>query len=128
MAREFTAYVVLRDPVTGQKVTYAPGDVVPDGVNVGDHAATSAGTTRNVQTSEEAPAGDVSIVDSETGAETTIVTPEYEEDSELPPYEEWNKEDLKSEAKGRELSGYSKLTHEELVDLLKADDAENPED
>lgn len=135
--REFTAYVVLRDPATGQNVSFEPGDIVPEGVTVGDHVATSAGTTRNVQTSETPATGDDTTVKNEDGTETTIVTPEYEQDEadadsdedddEVPPYTEWNKTDLQAEAKGRGLTGTSKFTIEELAEALTADDAATEE-
>lgn len=133
MPRVFTANVVSRDPVTGQTRVFRIGDEVPENLVVGDHAASGAGTTKQVQSSEESPANDERTVTNEDGTETTIVTPEYEqdedeEDEDLPPYEEWSKEDLYSEVKGRGLTGHSKSTHEELVEALKADDAENPEE
>lgn len=134
MPRVFTANVVTRDPVTGQTVVFRVGDEVPENLTVGDHAASGAGTTKQVQSESDAPANDERTVTNEDGTETKIVTPEYEddddedEDDDLPPYEEWSKEDLYSEAKGRKLTGLSKATHDELVEALKADDAENPED
>lgn len=131
MAREFTANVVARDPETGQTRVFKIGDKVPADMFVGDHAATSSGTTRSVQTPEEAPAGDDNGVENEDGTETTIVTPEYEqdedEDNELPPYEEWSKTDLRAEVDGRELDVPKKATVAELVEALQADDAANPE-
>lgn len=123
MAREFTAYVVLRNPVSKQSETFAPGDTVPEWATVGDHAA-SNGVSRSVQTSEEAPADDDTTVENADGTETTIVTPEYEEEDEsLPPYEEWSKTDLRAEVDGRELDVAKKATVAELVEALQADDA-----
>lgn len=130
-AREFTAYVVLRDPDTLQPLSFAPGDEVPEWANVGDHVA-SNGVTRTRQSAEEANTGDDTGASTE-GATETVVTPEYEqtddtdETDEVPPYEEWSKTDLKAEAKGRELSGYSNATVDELVAMLQADDADNEE-
>lgn len=124
MARVFTANVVTRHPETGQTVVFNIGDEVPEGVFVGDHAATSEGVTAERQSTKEAPVSD----------DTTVVNPdaagaaEDDDDEALPPYSEWSKTDLKAEAKGRELEGYSKATVEELVALLEADDAAHPEE
>jgi hypothetical protein len=136
--RVFTANVVTRDPATGQNVVFSIGDEVPEGVIVGDHAASLAGVTRAAEDADDVNTNDDTTVENEDGTETTIVTPDYEadadeaeadeEDDELPPYEEWSKTDLKAEAAGRELTGLSKATVEELVAALKADDAENPEE
>jgi hypothetical protein len=138
MAREFTAYVVLRDPKSKQSVTFEPGDVVPEWANVGDHAA-SQGVTRARQTPDDAPANDVTPVIEEDATEivtpeyeedaTEIVTPEYEEDEEaLPPYEEWSKTDLRAEVDGRELDVAKKATVAELVEALQADDLAHEEE
>jgi len=141
--REFTAYVVLRMPETLEVVTYAPGDIVPDWAygQVGDHAAQGVSRTRQTST----PAVPVVTSVEENGTVTEIITPEYEladeeeaiddseeevedeEVEEVEPYDQWTKADLKAEAKGRELSGYSSASKEELVDLLEQDDAENME-
>jgi hypothetical protein len=125
MARVFTANVVTRHPETGQTVVFNIGDEVPEGVFVGDHAATSEGVTSEVQTNAAPVASD----------DTTVVNPDAagasedsDDDDALPPYSEWSKTDLKAEAKGRELEGYSKATVEELVALLEADDAAHPEE
>lgn len=41
---------------------------------------------------------------------------------EVPPYEEWSQEDLYAEAKAREIPNRSKMSKEELVEALLADD------
>lgn len=130
MAREFTAYVITRNP-DGEEVSFEPGDAVPEWATIGDHAATSEGTTQEVQTPEAAPQG--GNVPNLGDARTEIVTPDYEEADEddeddeadeLPPYEEWSKTDLRSEVDGRELDVPSKANKDELVAALQADDAE----
>lgn len=129
MAREFTAYVVLRDPKTLEAKSFKPGDAVPDWATVGDHVA-SNGVSRERQTVREGDAPNDATETSED-ATVTLVTPQHEQeaagDDEIPPYEEWSKTDLKAEAKGRELTGYSNATVDELVAMLQADDAENAE-
>jgi hypothetical protein len=131
MSREFTAHVVVRNPEDFQIITFAPGDEVPEwALNVvGDHV--TQGVTQARQTSEESPADDDTTVTNEDGTETTAVTPEYEaddeEDEEDVPYTEWSKDDLKAEAKSRELTGLSKATVDELIEALEADDAAEEE-
>jgi hypothetical protein len=119
MARVFTANVVTRHPETGQTVVFKIGDEVPEGVFVGDHAASSEGVTAERQTSQAPAASD----------DTTVVNPdaagasEDDEDESLPPYTEWSKTDLRAEVDGRELDVKSKATVDELVAALEADDA-----
>jgi hypothetical protein len=138
-AREFTAHVVLREPTTLEVVAFAPGDEVPDWAigQVGEHV--SQGVTRPVQTAEVGVPTITTVVDD--GEVTESITPahevveddeadEVEEDDdeaeeEVEPYDQWTKADLKAEAKGRELSGYSSASKEELVELLEQDDAEH---
>lgn len=62
------------------------------------------------------------------GAEAVNADEPSEEEAEgEPPYEEWTNEELKEEAKARGLSGYSKMNHEELAELLYEDDTEETE-
>lgn len=140
--REFTAYVVLREPTTLEAITFAPGEIVPDWAisQVGEHA--SQGVTRPVQTPQDGvPVITSVVVDGEVtesitpGHEVDVddaddedvdeVDDEVEAEEEVEPYAEWTKADLKAEAKGRELSGYSSASKEELIELLEQDDAEH---
>jgi len=121
--RVFTANVVARNPEDGQVKVFKIGEDVPEGLFVGNHAASLEGVTNEVQTSEEAPAGDDTTVINPDAAGAGEDDEDEEDDESLPPYSEWSKTDLKAEAKGRELEGLSKATVEELVAALEADDA-----
>lgn len=47
-----------------------------------------------------------------------------ESDESEEGYDDWSNDELKDEARNRELSGFSSLNHDELVDMLEADDEE----
>lgn len=126
MAREFTAHVVLHVPGEGPTV-FKIGDEVPEWANVGDHV-TNQGTSRAVQTAEEAPAGDDTVDADESPADAfeepadDDESPADDDGDDVAPYTEWTKAELKAEAKGREIVGFSKASHEELVTMLEDDD------
>lgn len=113
MPRIFTANVVLAEHSGGEVSEFQIGDEVPKWAidRVGDHVC--QGTTR----ASDAPAAGETPVDASTDTE---VVADDEEDS----YSNWNKDELKDEAKGREIQGYSKMSKEELIAALEADDAE----
>ena len=114
--REFTANVVLAKSPGAEAHQFKIGDEVPVwAVNlVGDHA--SQGVTR----STDAPAASETPVD--TGTSTTVVT---DDDDDLDSYLNWTKAELKDEAKGRNIEGFSSMNKEELAAALEADDAED---
>lgn len=126
--REFTAYVIVKNPEDHQAVTFEPGDVVPEWALdvVGDHV--TAGVTKARQTPDEAPASDDAPVIEEVAADEAETEEVDEDDEALPPYTEWSKTDLRAEVDGRELDVPSKATIADLVAALEADDAENPEE
>lgn len=109
--RVFTANVVLAKSPGAEAEQFSIGDEVPEWAMslVGDHA--SQGTTR----AADAPAAPATGVD--TG--TSVIV----EEDDLDSYANWNKAELKDEAKGREIEGFSKMSKEELVEALEADDA-----
>lgn len=113
--RVFTANVVLARNPGGEATQFKIGDEVPEWANekVGDHV--SQGVTR----AADAPAAPVVSIDS--GVTTEVVADD--EDDELDNYLNWTKAELKDEAKGREIEGFSKMTKEELAAALEADDA-----
>lgn len=111
--RVFTANVVLARQTGGEATQFKIGDEVPEWANerVGDHA--SQGVTR----AADAPAAPAVSVDS--GVDTEVVA----DDEDLDSYATWTKAELKDEAKGREIEGFSKMSKDELVAALDADDA-----
>lgn len=115
MPRIFTANVVLAEHSGGEVTEFKIGDEVPRWASerVGDHVC--QGTTR----AADAPAaGDVPV---DASTEIQVVA---DDEDDVDDYNTWNKEELKDEAKGREIQGYSKMSKEELVAALEADDAE----
>jgi hypothetical protein len=121
-SRIFTANVVLRDPDTYESRVFLIGEDVPEWASVGDHAAqVGQGVTRERQITEgEAPT--VTAVTTDEDATDADVDSDDETADEVEPYDQWLKADLKEEAKGRELEGYSTMTKDELVELLTQDD------
>lgn len=118
--RVFTANVVLTKSSGAEARQFKIGEEVPQWAldKVGDHA--SQGVTR----SSEAPAPSETPVD--TGAPTEIVSEPAEDlEEDLDSYLNWTKAELKDEAKGRAIEGFSKMSKEELAAALDADDAEN---
>lgn len=116
--REFTANVVLAKSPGAEAHQFKIGDEVPAwAVNmVGDHA--SQGVTR----STEAPAPSETPVD--TGVPIEVAADaDSDDDDELDSYLNWSKAELKDEAKGRNIEGYSNMNKEELAAALEADDA-----
>lgn len=118
--RIFTANVVLSRSPGGEPVKFAIGDEVPEWAikRVGEHA--SQGVTR----SAEAPAPAAPINDN------TVATPAeadaaVDEEDDVDSYTTWTKDELKDEARAREIEGFSKMTKDELVAALEADDAED---
>lgn len=134
--RVFTAYVIVRNPDDLQTHTFEPGDAVPDWCidHVGDHVSEGVSTSRQTAKDDD----ETRTVTNDDGSTTEFVTPESDaaelaEEGEAPgenmnavdeeeSYEDWTKAELKEEAKGRELEGYSSLTKEELIALLREDD------
>lgn len=114
MSRIFTANVVIAKDRGGEAVEFKVGDKVPAWAEalVGDHVC--QGTTR----AADAPAPEDVPVDAAT--ETQVVA----DDEDLDSYLNWTKAELKDEAKGREIAGYSNMSKEELAAALEADDAE----
>lgn len=115
--RVFTANVVLARNAGGEVTEFKIGDNVPQWAidRVGDHV--SQGTTRAVDAPAPVTPGNDTLTDPETPAEAQEVE---EEDS----YADWTKEALKDEAKAREIEGISKMTKDELIAVLEADDEE----
>lgn len=116
MSRIFTANVVIAKDRGGEAVEFKIGDEVPAWAEsiVGDHV--SQGTTR----AADAPVPENVPVDAST--ETQVVADDDDED--LDSYLNWTKAELKDEAKGREIQGYSSMSKEELAAALEANDAE----
>lgn len=117
--RVFTANVVIPHVPGGEGNQFKIGDEVPEwALNlVGDHA--SQGVTR----AADAPEPVATPVDSSEATE--VVTDDADTEEDLDSYTTWTKAELKDEAKGREIEGYSKMSKEELVAALEADDAED---
>lgn len=114
--RVFTANVVLARTPGAEATQFKIGQDVPEWAieKVGDHA--SQGVTR----AADAPAAPVVGIDS--GVETQVVADDAD-DEDLDSYATWTKAELKDEAKGREIEGFSKMSKDELVAALDADDA-----
>lgn len=115
--RVFTANVVLTKSSGAEARQFKIGDEVPQWAidKVGDHA--SQGVTR----AADAPESSETPVD--TG--TSVITEADPEDDDLDSYLNWTKAELKDEAKGRNIEGYSNMNKEELAAALEADDAED---
>lgn len=134
MARTLTANVVVRDQEDNVVVLHT-GEELPDWAvdQVGEHVL--GGVTTTTVDPLKHDAGDLTLVKNPDGTEVSInhaddtedADDEDSEDEEV-PYSEWSKDDLKSEAKARGLSGYSSLSKEELTSLLEEDDAAQAED
>lgn len=119
MSRTFTANVILRD--RNQELhTFLVGEEVPEWAeNLGDHVYTNSKPGGGaVQTAASDDTSDDTVTPDETPADAADAS-----DDDLPPYDEWSKADLQSEAKGRQLDGFrTDLNKSELVALLEADD------
>lgn len=132
-ARTLTANVVVRNQ-ENDIVVLKSGEELPEWAvdQVGEHVL--GGVTTTTADPYKADAGDLTIVKNEDGTEVSVnhaddtEQPADEEDEDVPPYSEWSKTDLKAEARGRGLSGYSNLSSDELVSLLEEDDAANAEE
>lgn len=113
--RVFTANVVMSRNAGGEVTEFKIGDDVPQWAmdRVGDHV--SQGTTRAADAPVPVDPGVDTPVDPETPEEVV-----EEEDS----YADWTKEALKDEAKAREIEGISKMSKDELIAALEADDEE----
>lgn len=123
--RVFTANVVIRQSPASEPQQFSIGDEVPEWANVGDHV------TQGVSRSSDAPTAEEASVDASAAALGSV---EGDEESdadadaeEAGDYDDYSVEELKLEAKERGLTGYSKLTREELIAKLEADDAEDTE-
>lgn len=121
--RVFTANVVLARQRGGETEQFSIGDEVPEWAldMVGDHA--SQGTTRAADAPEPETPVTTAPVTPEAPAEP--VTPDEVDEDDT--YESWTKDQLKEEAKAREIAGVSKLSKEELVAALEAFDEEDGE-
>lgn len=114
---KLNANVVVLNEFRESTVLYA-GDEIPDWAadQLGDHLiALSLPASKDVDNGE-APAPVVET------AQETDPNADVDPDEEVEGYDTWSKEELKTEAKGRGLSGYSSLSKEELVSLLTEDD------
>lgn len=124
--RVFTANVVLAKSPGAEARQFKIGEEVPQWAidKVGDHA--SQGVTR----SAEDPAPSETPVD--TGVSTQVLSdddvPAEDPEEDLDSYLNWTKAELKDEAKGRNIEGFSKMSKEELAEALDADDAANTEE
>lgn len=114
--RVFTANVVLTKSSGAEARQFKIGEEVPQWAldKVGDHA--SQGVTRAA--SDPAP----SETPVDTGVPTEVLSDDEETD-DLDSYLNWTKAELKDEAKGRKIEGYSSMSKEELAAALEADDA-----
>lgn len=112
--RVFTANVVLARHSGGEAEQFSIGDEVPEWATklVGDHASQGVTRAANAPAPADTPidAGGVSLIPS---------------DDDLDSYTTWTKAELKDEAKGREITGFSNMSKDELVAALEADDAED---
>lgn len=130
--RTLTANVVVRDS-EDQIVVLKTGEELPEWAvdQVGEHVL--GGVTTTTEDPLKHDAGNLTIVKNEDGTEVSVnhaddTEPADEEDEDVPPYSDWSKTDLKAEARGRGLSGYSNMSSDELVSLLEEDDAANAEE
>lgn len=131
---KLTANVVVRKD-EGEIVVLREGEVVPDWAvdQLGDHLTSGISTPATDDevdaADDDAPGVPVESAPASEGGQV-VDNGEVDDDEteeEVEPYAEWNKADLKAEAKGRQLSGYSDLSKEELVSLLEEDDLTNEE-
>lgn len=125
--RVFTANVVLRKERGSEPQQFKIGDEVPEWATVGNHV------TQGVSRASDAPDPDESSVPAAPAALGADETPEEPaddenaDDEEVSDYAEYSVEELKGEAKAREIKGYSKMTRDQLVAALESDDEETEE-
>lgn len=129
--RIFTANVVLARHRGGEVSEFKVGDEVPEWAMdmVGDHV--SQGTTR----ASDAPAPAAPINDTTAAvadaAEAANAAAEAagdddaDDDDDVDSYANWTKDELKDEARAREIDGFSKMNKEELIVALEENDAED---
>jgi len=121
------ANVLVRNE-NGDKVVLLAGNEVPEWAvdQLGEHLTALTLPSERGENPDEDPAS--AGYPGSNGTENELVpgdeeeVDEEEEDEEL-AYSEWTKEQLKAEAKERELTGYGSASKEDLVKLLEADDA-----
>lgn len=124
--RIFTANVVLARHRGGELTEFKVGDEVPEWALdlVGDHA--SQGVTRSAEAlAPAAPIDDTTADESAAADAAKDAAEETGDDDDLDSYTSWTKDELKDEARAREIEGFSKMNKEELVAALEADDAED---
>lgn len=127
MARVFTANVVLNggpDGITQFKI----GDEVPEWAS----DRVGAGVSRDSDARTVDATGitvDEGADGSGEGENLSLAAADADADGDDEPgdYDEYSVEELKGEAKEREIKGYSKMNRDQLVAALEADDAETEE-
>lgn len=124
MAKTLNANVIVRDQNNETRVLLA-GTEVPEWAEgqLGDHL-TALTLPSEKPAREEDPAAEGYPGANQNGTEENP-DDDFDEDAdeEDAPYSEWTKEELKAEAKQRELTGYGSASKDDLVKLLEADDA-----
>lgn len=126
-SRIFTANVVLARHRGGELTEFKVGDKVPEWAldMVGEHA--SQGVTRASDAPEPAePINDTTAADEVAADAANDAADEAGDDDadDVDSYDSWTKDELKDEARAREIEGISKMNKEELIAALEADDAE----
>lgn len=115
--RKFTANVVLAKQRGGEPTQFSIGDDVPEWAldRVGEHVI--QGVTRASDAPEPVNTGDANT---DAPEESDDIPADADDDS----YESWTKEQLKEEAKAREIEGIAKMNKDALIAALEADDEE----